>query len=248
MIAARWAVLFVAALGVLAAFGVNAHALQPSALRVTVTAALALLAPLFWPGCAATRARTALRVVAWSAAVTCLAAAALRMLGDPAQALAQMLGACTVLMPVLLSTHALAAGLEALLARRQGASDDARSAREIAGRAAATVLAVLGSLPLWLGPTGELLAGRHPWLIDAIVGASPLTHLAVASGNDLLRNPWFYQHSNLAALQFSYPGMTAIAASYAAACVALALVAFASSGPRRPGAGATTIHLEREQP
>ena len=26
-----------------------------------------------------------------------------------------------------------------------------------------------------------------------MVGVSPLTHLAVAGGNDLLRNDWFYQ-------------------------------------------------------
>ena len=78
----------------------------------------------------------------------------------------------------------------------------------MAGRTVALVLALLGSLPLWLGPAGELLSGRQPWIIDAIVGMSPLTHLAVASDNDLLRNEWLYQHSNLAALQtlLSGPG------------------------------------------
>ena len=109
-----------------------------------------------------------------------------------------------MLMLILLVTHAVAAGLEG---RLRGQSGDAETAREMAGRAAALALALLGSLPLWLGPAAELLAGRHPWIIDAVVGMSPLTHLAVASGNDLLRNQWFYQHSNLAALQFSYPSL-----------------------------------------
>ncbi len=84
-----------------------------------------------------------------------------------------------------------------------------RDAREAAGRSAAVALALLGALPLWLGPVAETLSARHDWAIDAVVGASPLTHLAVASGNDLLRNQWFYQHANLAALLFSYPGLGA---------------------------------------
>ena len=102
----------------------------------------------------------------------------------------------------------------------------------MAGRTAALVLALLGSLPLWLGPVAELLSARHAWVIDAIVGMSPLTHLAVASGNDLLRNEWLYQHSNLAALQFSYPGLAHLAWSYASVCSMLALVALAFLRPR----------------
>ena len=90
------------------------------------------------------------------------------------------------------------------LARQSG---DAKTAREMAGRAAALVLAFVGSLPLWLGPRANCLPRANPWIIDAAIGMSPLIHLAVASGNDLLRNQWFYQHSNLAALQFSYPSL-----------------------------------------
>ena len=104
----------------------------------------------------------------------------------------------------------------------------------MAGRTAAIALALVGSLPLWLGPAGELLAGRQPWIIDAVVGVSPLTHLAVASGNDLLRNQWFYQHSNLAALQFSYPGLARLTLSYASAILALALVALAFRSAASP--------------
>jgi hypothetical protein len=143
-----------------------------------------------------------------------------------------------MLLLILLVTHAVAAGLEGRLRTR---SADAETAREMAGRAAAFALALLGSLPLWLGPAGELLAGRHPWIIDAVVGMSPLTHLAVASGNDLLRNQWFYQHSNLAALQFSYPSLAELILSYALASLALALIPLASGRPWRriDGASAT---------
>jgi hypothetical protein len=230
MIAARWAMLAVAGALMLAAFGATTTELQPSALRVAVTAVIGLIAPLFWPGSAATPARTALRIVAWSAAAACLAAIALRIAGNPGQPFAQILAACGMLLLILLVTHAVAAGLEGRLRAQSG---DAETAREMAARAATLGLALLGSLPLWLGPAGELLAGRYPWIIDAVVGMSPLTHLAVASGNDLLRNQWFYQHSNLAVLQFSYPSPAQLILSYGSVFLALALIPLASRRPRR---------------
>jgi hypothetical protein len=196
MIALRWAVLAVAVVVMLAAFGATATDLQPSALRVAVTAIVGLLAPLFWPGRATTAGRTALRIGGWLLAAVCVAAIALRFTGDHGQPFARILPACAMLTLILIVTHTLAAGLEG---HWRGESADAEKAREMAGRAAATVLALLGSAPLWLGPAAELLARRHAWIIDAVIGISPLTHLAVASGNDL-RNPWFYQHANLAAI------------------------------------------------
>jgi hypothetical protein len=229
MIAARWTMLAVASVLVLAAFGATTTELQPSALRVAVTAVIGLIAPLFWPGSAATPARTALRIAVWSAAAACLAAITLRIAGNAGQPFARILAACGMLLLILLVTHAVAAGLEGRLRTR---SADAETAREMAGRAAAFALALLGSLPLWLGPAAELLAGRHPWIIDAVIGMSPLTHLAVASGNDLLRNQWFYQNSNLAALQFSYPSPVELILFYGVASLTLALVPLASRRPR----------------
>lgn len=237
MIAARLAMLAVAGALILAAFGATAADLQPSALRVAVTAVIGLIAPLFWPGNAATPARTALRIVIWSAATACVAAISLGIAGNPGQQFTRVLAACGMLMLILLVTHTVAAGLEGRL-RRQ--SMDAETAREMSGRAATLALALLGSLPLWLGPAGELLAGRrNPWIIDAVIGTSPLTHLAVASGNDLLRNQWFYQHSNLAALQFSYPSPATLILSYAFASLALALIPLAYRRPWHRSDGAS---------
>ncbi|MEP7182741.1 MAG: hypothetical protein ABI886_11170 [Betaproteobacteria bacterium] len=244
MIAARWSMLAVASMLMLAAFGATATDLQPSALRVAVTAVIGLIATLFWPGSAATPARTAFRIGAWSAAAACLAAIALRIAGNSGQPFARILAACGMLLLILLVTHAVAAGLEW---RWRDQSEDAESAREMAGRAAALALAFVGSLPLWLGPAAELLAGRHPWIIDAVVGMSPLTHLAVASGNDLLRNQWFYQHSNLAALQFSYPSPAELILAYGSVCLALALIALASRGPRSRIDGASPTQPTTEQ-
>ena len=220
MIAARWGMLLVTALFTLAAFGAAATDLQPSALRVLVMAVVGLLAPLFWPGIAATPARTALRVVAWSTAATGLAVIALQLLGNPAQPLSRILGSCLMLMLILLVTHTVAAGLEW---RWRGRSGNAEDAREMAGRTVVISLAFLGSLPLWLGPVAELLSGRRAWIIDAAAAVSPLTHLAVASENDLLRNQWFYAHSNLATLPVSYPDRADLAWSYAALTLVLAL-------------------------
>ena len=143
MIAARWAMLAVAGVLILAAFG--ASDLQPSALRLAVTAVIGLIAPLFWPGNAATPVRTALRIAAWSTAVACMAAIALRIAGNPGQPFARILAACGMLLLILLVTHAAAAAIEV---RWHGQSGNAETAREMAGRTAALALALVGSLPL----------------------------------------------------------------------------------------------------
>ena len=212
--------LVVAAALVLAASGAASLDLQPSARLVMVTAVVALLAPLFWPGNAPTLGTTAMRVALWSlgiAALTTIAVSIARAAGLP---MPRAVSACAVLMLILLLTHAFSSGLEALL---QDATESSDSAREVATWTTSAVLALLGSAPLWLGPMAELLANGDTAVLDPVIGVSPLTHLAVASGNDLLRNQWFYQHSNLAALQWSYPGFATIILCYLAAILALAL-------------------------
>lgn len=244
MIAARWGLLLAAALMLLAALGAADPDLQPSALRLMVTCVVALLAPVFWPGIAATPSRTALRVAGWSVAAACLAALALWAFGTALQPLSRVLAACSMLTLVLIVTHALVAVLEG---HWRGASADLRVSRELAGRSAALALAMLGSLPLWFGPTAELLSAGHAWIVDATLALSPLTHLAVASGNDLLRNQWFYQHSNLASLQTAYPELNAIAWTYLFACSMLLLTAL-SSRRRQPAIdGTRLIHPTKEK-
>lgn len=244
MIVARWALLLLATMPALAALGAGSEDLQPSALRVLVTAVVALLSLLFWPGAAATPARTAWRVVVWSAAAALLSAAALRVLGGAMQPFPKILSSCAMLLLILLVAHTFAALLEARL--RTGAAET-QGAREAAGRSVATALALLASVPLWAGPLAELLSARHAWAIDTAIGASPLTHLAVASGNDLLRNQWFYQHANLAGLQFAYPGLAEVFAAYGAACLLLAMGAFEFERRRRAVVQATLSHQPMEK-
>jgi hypothetical protein len=236
MIAMRWATLLVTASLALVAAGAMASDLSPSALRVMVTAVVGLLAPLFWPGIGSTASRTVLRMAAWTAALVCAAAILLRVFGHSSQPAMADLKVCGMLWLILMAAHAAAAAIEP---RLRGRPLDDDSARAMAGVAVAVALALLGSLPLWLGPAGELLSARHVGAIDTALGLSPLIHLAVAAANDLLRNDWFYQHSSLAGLPFSYPGLAATAWAYAAAGLLLSLAALAWRPPRRP------VDLER---
>jgi hypothetical protein len=238
----RGALLLAAAAIGLVAIGAADADLQPSALRVTTAAVFALLAPLFWPGCASTRRGTVLRIVVWSTAVCAMAGLAMQLWGGGRQSMPGLLQSCAMLAGILLVAHAAAALLEH---GWTGARAEGNDAREAAGRTVALSLALLGSLPLWLGPAAELLSDRHAWAVDAVLGLSPLTHLAVASGNDLLRNQWLYQHSNLSGLQFDYPGLGTLAWTYGALCLVAGAIAMAAA--RRRGAGrppTPSQHLE----
>lgn len=218
--------LLVAAASVLAASGaISTHA-QASSLRVEVTALLGVLAPLFWPGRAATTSGTVRRVAGWSAAVAASAAVVLLALG--ARPWDRIAAACAMLMAILVLTHAAAAVLER---RWQAASGTGHDARELASRVMASVFAVLGTLPFWLGPAAESMSARLPGAIDFVLSLSPVSHLAVASGNDLLHDPWLYEHSNLAVLAVSYPALGTIAWGYAAVCALLAILVLAGRGP-----------------
>ena len=143
MIAVRWATMAAVTLAILGALGATLSDVQPSAQRVLAAAVVALLAPLFWPGVAATPARTALRVTLWSAAAAALAAVAMWLFGAGAQPLARIAGTGAMLWLVLLAMHALAAMLEQ---RWLGQSPDAPGAREAAGRSAAVALSRAASV------------------------------------------------------------------------------------------------------
>jgi hypothetical protein len=236
--------LAVAVVAVLAATGAAAPDVPPSTLRVLVAAVVALLAPLLWPGLAATPARTILRIAAWSAAAAALAVLLMRFVGQAPQSLPKLAQVGAMLLLVLLGAHALVALVEAAMRRR---SADAPAARTCAGATVAALLALLGALPLWLGPLGEWLTPHHDRALDTVIGLSPLTHLAVASGNDLLRNEWFYEHSALAGQSFAYPELVTTASAYAAVGMLLALVALAARRPRRSGDGHTPIDPPTEK-
>jgi len=209
----RWALLLASAALVVLACGAAGGEEQPSALRLAAAAAVGVLAPLYWPGNGASPARTLWRVALWSLAAAAGAALLARLLGRMPQPTATLLATAAMLLLMLLPAHAAVAALEG------------RCTRPAAGSAVTGVLLLAGLLPLVAGPAAELLGSVHPGAIDAVIAASPLTHLALAADNDLLRNEWFYRGSNLATLQFSYPELSAAVTAWALAGVALAALA-----------------------
>lgn len=218
---ARLALLALAVALVLAASGVMSAGFQPSARIVVVTAITALLAPFFRPHDAGLASRSAMRIALWCVGAVVVAAGAVVVAGGTGVLAPRVLHACLLLLLVLLATHAAASVIEEAMRAWTRERD---GLHETATWIVVVGLAALGATPLWLGPVAELLSGGEPAAVDTIVGMSPLTHLAVASGNDLLRNQWFYQHSNLASLRFTYPTLAAIVLSYLAAILALGAV------------------------
>jgi hypothetical protein len=220
-LAARLAGLAATALFLIAALGAPAEDLPVSARLVLETAVTGTLAPLFWPGRAGTTRHTAARIVGWSLAATALGATGAMLSGVGIAWLPRAATTCAMLFLVLVVVHAVAAALEALL---RGRAKQPESARETAAWLATAALLTIGAAPLWLGPAAELMAASRPQAVDAAVAVSPLTHLAVASGNDLLRNQWFYQHSNLGGLRFDYPRLAPLLTVYGALAAVLLLV------------------------
>lgn len=242
-LAARLAGLAATALFLLAALGAAAQDLQVSARLVAVTAVVGLLAPLFWPGRADTGRLTAARIIGWSLAATLLAGVAALLSGIGVAWLSRAAAACAVLFLVLLVVHSVAAALESLL---HGRTKQTEGARETAAWLVTAALATVAAAPLWLGPAAELASANSPQAVDTAVAVSPLTHLAVASGNDLLRNQWFYQHSNLSGLRFDYPRLAPLMTAYGLLAAALLIVPAVMPASRRPDARTRRIPSTEE--
>jgi hypothetical protein len=111
----------------------------------------------------------------------------------------------------------------------QAAGLCAPAAHEWASWLVAAVLWLHAAAPLWLGPLAALGIEAGPARSNAIVAASPLVHLGVAAGQDLLRTQWWYAHTSFGSLQFDYPSLAAIALAYAAMALALGALDFALS-------------------
>lgn len=71
-----------------------------------------------------------------------------------------------------------------------------------------------GGAPVWLGPIVERAADMQV-LADLLIAISPLSYLAVIADFDYLRTPWFYEHSVLGSIRYSYPNPWVLAVVYA---------------------------------
>lgn len=196
------------------------NSLLPSSLAALLAVGVpTLLAPLFWPRVEPSGARLLIWAVAPTLA-SVVVAAALWILRGAAPALPLLARAGLVAVLLLAAAHQLSALIEPVV-RRLGAS--AASAREWSCWTVTALLWLAAAAPVWLGPLADLGARTQPHLPTVILGASPLAHLAVAAGFDLLRDQWFYAHSSLGALQVDYPRLPALLLGYVIGNVVLTL-------------------------
>lgn len=173
----------------------------PSLLTLIAAAVPALLAPLFWPGRAAPDLR---RGLGYAAGVGAIALLGTLLLNAERHLWSTTLVTAGVAAAIGFGSCGVAGALQSLLERRLGAIP----AREAALVATALALWALAAAPVWLAPLAEShpsSTGASPWFANALLAASPLAQLAVAAGNDLLRNDWFYAHSALAGMPVGYP-------------------------------------------
>lgn len=195
----------------------------------------ALLAPLFGGAEANRLAALPSHVLAWALGTFLLATAVWLAAGGwpPSRSIVPLLFAFG-----LVITARLALIVAAEVLRTLGAARDI--ADEWARWLVVATLWLLTAAPLWLGPLADLQARDGTAAAEAIVAASPLVHLGLAAGQDVLRTQWFYANSSLGSLQFDYPSLTSVALGYACAAAVLALLAVGFA--RRGAAAMPAVH------
>jgi hypothetical protein len=169
--------------------------------------------------------------LAWALGTLLLAAAVWLSAGGwpPSRSIVPLLFAFGLVVTARLAAIIVAGALRSSSMAGTAADEWARSL-------VAATLWLLAAAPLWLGPLADLQAREGTAVAEAIVAASPLVHLGLAAGQDVLRTQWFYANSSLGSLQFDYPSLTSVALGYACAAAVLALI---SVGFARRGAAAT---------
>ena len=202
---------------------------------LAVVALPALLSPLLGRPGATRLAALPAHVLAWALGTFLLAAAVWLSAGGwpPSRTLVPLLFAFG-----LVVTARLAAIVVAAVLRDSAMAGTA--ADEWARWLVAATLWLLAAAPLWLGPLADLRAREGTAAAEAIVAASPLVHLGLAAGQDVLRTQWFYANSSLGSLQFDYPSLTSVALGYAGVAAVLALLA--AGFARRRAAASPAVH------
>jgi hypothetical protein len=210
------------------ALGIAGPDTPPATRLLLAVAAPVLLVPLFCGEAARTSTALAASIAGWICATLLLVVAAVLYGARPATA--QLAPLLLVALGIVVVTQLAARAVTRLL---QAAGLDETAAREWARWLVAAILWLLATAPLWLGPLAALGAEAGPARSSAIVAASPLVHLGVAAGQDLLRTQWWYAHTSFGSLQFDYPSLAAIARAYVATALVLAALDFVIKEPAR---------------
>jgi hypothetical protein len=191
-----------------------------------------LLDPLFSSEVSPTSKALIAGIAGWVCSTLLLGVVAILCGARPATA--QLAPLLIVVLGIVVVTRLAASTVSRLL---QAVGLDEPAAREWARWLTAAMLWLLATAPLWLGPLAALGATAGPDRSGAIVAASPLVHLGLAAGQDLLRTQWWYAHTSFGSLQFDYPSLAAIARAYVATALALAAVnvvlSLRDTAPRR---------------
>ena len=102
---------------------------------------------------------------------------------------------------------------------------------ENASLAVLCCIALATATPVWLGPIVEVFASRT-WLVDAVVGLSPLSYLSALAEIDYLRTDWFYQNTPFGGLRFAYPSVIPVSLFFFVAGIAVNLAGKNFQKPR----------------
>jgi len=210
------------------ALGIARPDTPPATRLLLAVATPVLLVPLFSGEAARTSKALAAGFAGWVCSTLLLGVVAILCGARPAAA--QLAPLLMVALGIVVVTR-LAASVTSRLLRATGLDEPA--AREWARWLVAAMLWLLATAPLWLGPLAALGAEASSARSSAIVAASPLVHLGVAAGQDLLRTQWWYAHTSFGSLQFDYPSLAAIARAYVAIALALAALDFVIKEPAR---------------
>jgi hypothetical protein len=219
-----------------------------SPLALTLSGATVItLTPLFW------RASTAIGEIAgWCVAATLLALG-LAQIAAPAPPAALARTGLVVLLMVA-TVHAPLWLLAVKASSVTGVSSRAGDSEAMIGPARIvliTMILTLAAAPVWLGPMAALL-GEESGTGAVALAVSPLVQIAVAADADLLRTPWFYSHSVLGSVRFSYPAYASVALGDAAVAVSAWLCVFwmarvPATRARVPVASVKTIQAEEKE-
>jgi hypothetical protein len=199
-----------------------------STLLLLAIATPTLLMPLFWNEGPGTSRVVIASVAGWSWVTLLLGSIA--ALSGARPSLEQLVPVLLVALGIVVVTR-LAMSVSARALQAVGLAES--GAREWSRWLVAASLWLLAAAPLWLGPLAALGDEADPARASAIVAASPLVHLGVAAGQDLLRTQWWYAHTSFGSLQFDYPSLAAIAPAYAAIALVLGALSFVLKEPTR---------------
>jgi hypothetical protein len=191
-----------------------------AAATFVAAAAPAMLAPLFWLREGYSRGRF-LKSALGSVPAIVLVALMLRIALGASVMPGRLVLATLVVVAMLAVAHQAATLIEDMLRRLEAGESPAR---EWSYWTVTAILWLASAAPLWLGPVADLAAGIQPRLPSILLGSSPLAHLAVACGHDVLRDQWVYAHTSLGALQVDYPRLPLVLSVYVVAAVALSIL------------------------